>query len=213
MDLNIAKNLNDLFLPNGKYNPDILFFLHHLFPSDLTVKAISILESSLMFIYLWKTDVSAAIEKFYADPMIHWDENFQFRLIVKEDDGPIYVDIQNWNCSCNDYCKQMLKVIHENDSTLSAIDHKKSDIKDILTYEIDDVDKFSNDSFAQLNGFSLSKQRYFRVEKCFCSHLLAFALVLFSRKQILQMCEKDSKVIMLNITDKDEWLRLHINIL
>lgn len=207
MSLNISKNINDLFLTNGQYNSDILLFLHHYFPNDSIIKAISMLDSSVMFIYIWQMDINLAIDAFYSDPMIHWDDNFQFRCIVKEDSGPIYVDIQNWNCSCLEYCKQMMNAISHDDGV------KNDDTKEILTYEIDDVDKFSSDSFGQLNGYSLSKQRYFKTDKCFCSHLLAFTLVLLSRKEVLEMCERDSKVIMLNITDKDEWLRLHINIL
>lgn len=267
--INISELLGKLikFDPNeDKYVMDetISSFLYYMFPRDLFIRALSLLESHDMFIYVLEnesppiagqiptlrddesstliirqesststvTDIDSSrnktnaplqarlIAKFYEESLYELD--FLFKLIVKNQsenmdtanqspDSLIYVDILHWTCSCHEYTKGIANQIELN--------HKISPdsnipLKDCLLSEIDDIDKFSADKFCQLDSYSLSKQRYFKYENVMCPHLLAYAILLVSNKDVLTyFTQQKEYVFLLSIDSINEWLKLHINII
>lgn len=223
----------------------IASFLYYLFPRELFIRAVSLIESCDMFIYVLDPDnchrdsgittsVSTDVDSPTSsnsvrpiapavpdmnptnksqeiDPLVSIvydsESDTLHRLIVKTDNGgnpPIYVDLQNWFCSCDEYsdlfASETDKIIDE-----SYIDH--------LSNEVTDLHEFSDDRFAQLDAHSLSKQRYFLHDKVCCAHLIAYSLLLRTSKRVLHyFATEKQQVPMIRVTSMDEWLKLHINI-
>ncbi|EJS44282.1 shu2p [Saccharomyces arboricola H-6] len=205
-------NSND----DTKLDDTIASFLYYMFPRELFIRAISLLESSDMFIYILdkvhknKDDKSASlvdvvIDEFYKDSSV---SPLEYRLIVKDNNEgapPILVDIAHWFCTCEEYSKNFYEAVERTD--------EKEELCDVLINEIDDHLQFSDDKFAQLDPRSLSKQWYFRFDKTCCSHLLAFSILLKSSINVLKFFTVSSnKVFLISIDNIDEWLNLHINI-
>ncbi|CAI4037963.1 hypothetical protein SMKI_04G3000 [Saccharomyces mikatae IFO 1815] len=199
-----------------KLDDTIASFLYYMFPRELFIRAISLLESSDMFIYILdkvyekEGNVAASlidvlVDEFYTDSS---SSPLEYRLIVKDtNDGapPILVDIVQWFCSCEEYCEHFHGALEKTD--------QKEELHDALVNEIDDHLQFSNDRFAQLDPHSLSKQWYFKFDKICCSHLLAFSILLRSSANVLKFFTvSSSKVFVISIDNIDEWLNLHINI-
>ncbi|EHN03180.1 Shu2p [Saccharomyces cerevisiae x Saccharomyces kudriavzevii VIN7] len=199
-----------------KLDDVIAAFLYYMFPRELFIRAISLLESSDMFIYILdklheeenkvsRSLVDMLIDEFYTDSL---DSPLEYRLIVKDtNDGapPILVDIAHWFCSCEEYCKHLHETLEKTD--------EKEELHDLLINEVDDHLQFSDDKFAQLDPHSLCKQWYFKFDKICCSHLLAFSILLKSSITVLRFfTDSSNKVFVISIDDIDEWLNLHINI-
>lgn len=267
--INISELLGKLvkFDPNeDKYVMDetVSSFLYYMFPRDLFIRALSLLESHDMFIYVLESESppiaehiptlrddesstsiirqesstgtitdnnnstnkidaplqTKLIAKFYQESLHELD--FLFKLIVKNQsenmnttnessDSLIYVDILHWTCSCHEYTKGIADQIE--------LDHKvnpdsNKPLKDFLLLEIDDIDEFSTDIFCQLDSYSLSKQRYFKYDNVMCPHLLAYAILLVSNKDVLTyFTQQEGYVFLLSINSINEWLKLHINII
>lgn len=211
---------------SGKYVMDgsISSFLYFTFPRDLFIRALSLLESHEMFIYVLEKELSETsddgtqnilIEKLY-EMSLH-ELNFLFRLIVKnQNEGKdsigngrslIYVDILHWTCSCPEFSEEILKQTNIHNKNIISL-------KDLLLLEVDDVEAFSNDRFCQLDSYSLSKQRYLRHDKVMCPHLLAYAILLVSNKNVLKyFIQQERNVFLMSIQSINEWLNLHINII
>ncbi|CAI4056567.1 hypothetical protein SUVZ_02G2070 [Saccharomyces uvarum] len=213
-----SKLFAKLVNPNDdtKLDDTIASFLYYMFPRELFIRAISLLESSDMFIYVLDRDrrgetgkctslIDLLIDEFYKDSS---DVPLEYRLIVKDNSDvgpPILVDIAHWFCSCEEYCENLHETLEESD--------ENEKLSEVLINEIDDHLQFSNDKFAQLDSHSLSKQWYFKFGKVFCSHLLAFSIILKSSINVLKFFTVNSnKVFMISIDNIDEWLNLHINI-
>lgn len=243
--INISELFEKLITFNKEENKYVMdeiisSFLYYLFPRDLFIRALSLLESNNMFIYVLEkgkgkekenntiTDdcniQNRLIENFYKDSL--HELNFLFRLIVKNQletqqnksqESLIYVDILHWSCSCNEYCLEILKQIEskeEEDDDDDDIDIIPNDIRNHLLIEIDDLEKFSKDKFCQLDSFSFSKQRYFKYNKVMCPHLLAYSILLISKESVLRFFIQQKKtVLLLPIDNINEWLRLHTNII
>ncbi|CAB4256577.1 similar to Saccharomyces cerevisiae YDR078C SHU2 Protein involved in a Rad51p- [Maudiozyma barnettii] len=145
---------------------------------------------------------------------IYNDDDYQllYRLIVKSDnEPPIYVDLKDWTCSCSEYCELFSHEIFSNEGEKKDVD---SAIQDLLVTEIDDIEEFKDDRIGQLDAHSFSKQQYFKIDKIMCSHLLAYSILLRSSMDILKyFVQKKSNVLLFRITNIDEWLKLHINII
>lgn len=223
----------------------IASFLYYLFPRELFVRALSLIESCDMFIYLLDTDrceknrghtssVSteadspsksssegnsgshstfgqrSSTNKKETDPLVSMayesGPDYLHRLIVKPDtDGkaPIFVDLPNWFCSCDEYTELFAK------ETAARSD----DYVSLLVRDIDDMQDFSDDRFAQLDAHSLCRQRYFRHDKVMCAHLLAYSILLRSCKDVLRyFTTVRAQVPMISVSNMDEWLKLHINL-
>ncbi|CAL9728712.1 suppressor of hydroxyurea sensitivity protein 2 [Monosporozyma unispora] len=267
--INISELLGKLIKfdsKEGNYVMDetISSFLYYMFPRDLFIRALSLLESHDMFIYVLEVEYSPIAEhmptlkdnesssstirressasnttdkgtstrevdlplqtnligKFYQESLYELD--FLFKLIVKNQselvdtanpssNSLIYVDILHWTCSCQEFTEEISKQIecHQKSNTTS-----KPAIKDFVLTEVDDIDKFSNDKFCQLDSYSLSKQRYFKYDKVMCPHLLAYAILLVSNKDVLTyFTQQEKNVLLLSINSINEWLKLHINII
>ena len=243
--INISELFEKLITFNKEENKYVMdetisSFLYYLFPRDLFIRALSLLESNNMFIYVLEkgkgkekenntiTDdcniQNRLIENFYKDSL--HELIFLFRLIVKNQletqqnksqESLIYVDILHWSCSCNEYCLEILKQIEskeEDDDDDDDIDIIPNDIRNHLLIEIDDLEKFSKDKFCQLDLFSFSKQRYFKYNKVMCPHLLAYSILLISKESVLRFFIQQKKtVLLLPIDNINEWLRLHTNII
>lgn len=253
--INYSKLFSQLIGKNGQMDNTIASFLYYMFPRELFVTALSLLESSNMFVYVLdvQTDkksvtssisISTDIDKSFessvgetkrsatvvkgatpavisksdtetctTDLLINTiyenESELLYRLIVKSDNDqkpPICVDLHNWFCSCDDYTALFLEEISKN--SLDKCDHSTSLIK-----EIDDLQDFSDDKFAQLDAHSLSKQRYMHHEKVMCAHLLAYSMLLRSSARTLRYFTADkAEVLLIPINSMDEWLKLHINI-
>lgn len=228
-------------------------FLYYLFPRELFIRALSLLESNDMFIYTFQPDSSLPLKESSTtktfddkdavtktssdltsssktDPDNERDSNeaegkkekekeieelvndvyneedqFLHRLIVKPENThspPISVDLLNWFCSCSEFNE----LFHEELK-------KGEELSNCLIKEIDDMSEFSNDKFSQLDAHSLSRQKYFKFDKCLCHHLLAYSIILRSSPDILRYFTlKNCSVFHLRIDNLDEWLKLHINI-
>lgn len=213
-----SKLFAKLVNPNDdtKLDDTIASFLYYMFPRELFIRAISLLESSDMFIYVLdkerrgETDkcpslIDLLIDEFYKDSS---DVPLEYRLIVKDNSEagpPILVDIAHWFCSCEEYCENLHETLEESDGN--------EKLSEVLINEIDDHSQFSDDKFAQLDSHSLSRQWYFKFGKVCCSHLLAFSIILKSSTNVLKFFTVNSnKVFMISIDNIDEWLNLHINI-
>lgn len=248
--INYTKLFSQLIDKNGQMDDTIASFLYYLFPRELFVRALSLIESYDMFIYVLDsencllddritTSVNTDVDEFTssssvgptgntlldkernsfhkvqdADPLVSMmygnDFSVLHRLIVKSDNRdapPIYVDLQNWFCSCNEYSELFAK-----ETDAKETDEAENYIHR-LTNEVTDIHEFSEDRFGQLDAHSLSKQRYFKHVKICCSHLLAFSLLLRSSKHVLHyFVAVKGQVPIIQVPSMDEWLKLHINI-
>ncbi|QLL34958.1 hypothetical protein HG536_0H03330 [Torulaspora globosa] len=245
--INYSRLFSQLIGRDGQMDDTIASFLYYLFPRELFVRALSLIESCDMFIYLLDTNQceknrghtssvsteadspskpssegnfdpadaaigqrSNATNKKETDPLVSMayesGPDYLHRLIVKSDtDGkaPIFVDLQNWFCSCDEYTDLFAK------ETAAQPD----DYVSRLVRDVDDVQDFSDDRFAQLDAHSLCKQRYFRHDKVMCAHLLAYSILLRSSKNVLRyFTTVKPQVPMISVSNMDEWLKLHINL-
>ncbi|CCK69936.1 Shu2p KNAG_0D01850 [Huiozyma naganishii CBS 8797] len=201
------------FIGDGKdgeeLDGNVASFLYYLFPRELFVRALSLLESNDMFIYCYDSAEATSetlLSKFINTDFL--DLDIMYRLIVKsgenDSDVPISVDLAQWFCSCDDFSKLFTDVGNEN---------PEGSIQDVLLKEIDDFDQFSDDKFAQFDSHSLNTQRYLQFEKVMCPHLLAFAILLLADgKNLRHFAALKRSVVLIPVGSIDEWLKLHINI-
>ncbi|CCD22516.1 Shu2p NDAI_0A03590 [Naumovozyma dairenensis CBS 421] len=255
-------------------NDNIITFLYYLFPRELFIKALSLIESNDMFIYvllpnhidpsmennkdknntyITKTfddkadkdnmasrsktidnnDADDTVEKTKSNEptrtsidsiklidMLYDEDNDDddsliYELIIKSSNDripPITTTLKNWNCSCVEFTEHFRKGMMMKNN----IDEEMKLIDRFIKI-IDDPTKFSNDIFAKIDKFSLSKQYYFDLIKnkgIICPHLLAYSILLKSSKQVLKyFILNKADVILIPITNMDEWLKLHINII
>lgn len=247
--VNYSELFSQLIAKDDKIDTSMLTFLYYMFPRDLFIRALSLLESNDMMIYILDNDDVSSIpakrtetladesvlkpglsevdatlqaEKISADTNSElkymndtlrslYDEDDDndykqlYRLIVKSDDTtPIYVDLKNWTCSCDEYCELFHNSINSNST---------EPIRNQLINEIDDIEEFKDDHFAQMNIHSFSRQYYFQFDKVMCPHLLAYSILLKSNLSVLQhFVIHKSNVLLIRINNIDEWLKLHINI-
>lgn len=252
--INYSKLFSQLIGRNGQLDDTIASFIYYLFPRELFVRALSLIESSDMFIYVLDphrsnknsircTSVSTDVDSSSSScaegfnglcgtttnvdnksgtasessktlsvdslvKMIYENESeLLHRLIIKsEHEGkpPIYVDLQNWFCSCDEFSDLFFREISS---------CPNDDYSSFLVKEIIDLQEFSDDRFAQLDAHSLSKQRYFLHDKVMCAHILAYSMLLRSSEQVLRYFTiAKSQVLLIPVSNMDEWLKLHINI-
>lgn len=257
--INFTELFAELIDSKGELNDSISTFLYYMFPRDLFIRALSLLESNDMMIYAFDNNEESNLSTHNStstetagsvDTSIHitntindnspkkkslnnditdyeesgnkyknetfekllrnvYDDDYQllYRLIVKSSEEstlPVYVDLKNWTCSCNEFCELFEKEINS---------QPDKSIEDLLLNDIDDIDKFNDDKFGQLDAFSFSKQRYFKFDKVICPHLLAYSILLESSLSIVQhFVITKSNVLLIRINNIDEWLKLHINI-
>ncbi|AET40283.1 Shu2p Ecym_5543 [Eremothecium cymbalariae DBVPG len=128
-----------------------------------------------------------------------------YRLIIKEeheDDSPIYVDLDHWFCSCDEFNG----LLH--DAASSPTFHSKEELTSSYTENTDNQDSFARLGTLDLTGI------FIKHEKLMCSHLLAFAILLQTHEKILRYFSKgpSTQIFMINICSTDEWLKLHLNI-
>ncbi|QLQ82079.1 hypothetical protein HG537_0G03340 [Torulaspora globosa] len=232
--INYSRLFAQLIGKDGHMNDTIASFLYYLFPRELFVRALSLIESNDMFIYILDTtrcdrnrsdtstdadspskpsskrtdtvptQTSTVIETHPLVGMAYENgPDYLHRLIVKHANQPIFVDLQNWFCSCDEYTQLFAQETtpHPNDCV------------SLLVSDIDDLQDFSDDKFAQLDAHSLCKQRYFRHDKLICAHLLAYSILLRSSKNILSYFTTTRQLVpMIKVNNMDEWLKLHINL-
>lgn len=221
-------------------------FLYYMFPRELFIRGLSLLESSDMFIYVFdamkgessesevSTDVDTSVNlsskeniaasttetqinakdnsvdvtKNYLNKLYEDDDLLQYRLIVKSSssDGietPVYVDLHNWLCSCEEYTEIMRECLMAD-----------KDLVQEFVQLIDDFSCFRDDTFGQIEAHSLSLQKYVNTKKLLCPHLLAYSIILLSSPKVLRYYTVEKPgVIVIPITSIDEWLKLHINVL
>ncbi|EDO18677.1 hypothetical protein Kpol_1055p32 [Vanderwaltozyma polyspora DSM 70294] len=233
-----SKLIND----NNEMDDTMTSFLYYLFPRELFIRALSLLDSGDMFIYVLENgnissssmnlvptvcdsdesrspsssgnsnneasnesntiDSNSIVEELY-----DIDTELQNRLIVKtheKDSPPIYVDLKTWFCSCDEFNSYFNLELQKNQSI---------PIQDTLIRNIDDIQEFSEDKFAQIDAHSLSKQKYVCHEKLMCPHLLAYSILLASSTKTLRYFTLvNQTVLLIRISNMDEWLKLHINI-
>lgn len=249
--INYSKLFSQLVNKDGEMDDTIASFLYYLFPRELFIRALSLIESCDMFIYVLDpnrchldiksttsvgTDIDSPLSSHVEgssgpitpavvqkkpdsrtrDPgslvsMVYESESELLnRLIVKSDSGsapPIYVDLQNWFCSCDEYSDLFASETARNSQ------NQDTDYIEFLSNEVTDLQDFSDDRFAQLDAHSLSKQRYFLHDKVCCAHLVAYSLLLRSSKDVLHyFATVKGQVPMIRVSSMDEWLRLHINV-
>ena len=263
-EINYSQLFSQLITRDNELNDKMLTFIYYLFPRDLFIRALSLLESNDMMIYVLNekaeetgapveaarsdtvvdaqkvsatsTDISektldstdtsdetpappttnevlgeaetAVLTAFLRRIFDNDDYQLMYRFLVKSSSGdkepPIYVDLNNWNCSCREYCEQFDMAIAKDNS---------APIADLLTQDIDDLDKFKEDRLGQLDAHSFSRQRFFRHDKVMCPHLLAYSILLRSSFDVLKyFVFTKSSVLIIRVNSIDEWLRLHINI-
>ena len=291
MDQSISKHIDcsqyfsQLVDEAGNINDTISTFLYYMFPRDLFIRALSLLESNDMIIYVLTLDQnrnvfqgsicttfpdtrsvtatstptptptvtssgddntsptrksssvppSKGVDSVNNDNdtarlqdllyKLYYDsEQLLCRLIVRSQDDstsnesnerPIFVDIENWMCSCDEFSTEFLReIVALRDSEREDPHTASKNLRDIFISENDDIQELSDDLFAQLNAHSLSKQRYFRHDKVMCPHLLAFSIILRSSSYAIlkHFVLERSSVFLIQVNSIDEWLKLHINI-
>ncbi|CCE63070.1 hypothetical protein TPHA_0D04360 [Tetrapisispora phaffii CBS 4417] len=253
-----SKLFGNLINSRWKLDDTMISFLYYLFPRDLFVRALSLLDSGDMFIYLLESGPEeqvceeAAVVHTGEDGTTHEQErsddnglenqqtretldssNYQTfleefsrklydpgqsipkRLIVKSNedtDVPIYVDLGTWICSCGEYTERFQEAMTAGPSDASS-QETNSKLSSILLTIKDDSSKFSDDKFAQIDAHSLSSQYYIDHSKLICPHLLAYSILLSSSQRTFRyFAIRNPTVLLIKITNLDEWLRLHINI-
>ncbi|CAR26491.1 hypothetical protein ZYGR_0H03040 [Zygosaccharomyces rouxii] len=210
--INHSELFSQLVNKDGQMNDTVASFLYYMFPRELFIRALSLIESCNMFIYvlvpsgvndknnqpLKFLEVSDLVNSIYDDSELH-------RLIVKpsDEDVPTYVDLNNWMCSCQEYTDLMLERLNQMEA---------GSLASSLLKDIDDSQRFQEDRFAQLDAHSLSMQRYVHCEKLNCPHLLAYSILLRSSTRTLQHFLEKGQILLIQINNMDEWLKLHINV-
>lgn len=192
--LSLSRLFCELLDDNGQWNDTVVSFLHYMFPKELFVRALSLLESATVTIYVLGGNGNM-VQQLYEDEVL-------CRLVVDGNGAPrpILVDLAHWFCSCSEY-------------TEAIIGHIKLGTLDTTLTEIDDLQEFSDDKFAQVDAHSLSRQRYAQYEQLLCPHLLAYSILLRSRPEILRHFANElSCVPIIAVHNMDEWLKLHINV-
>ncbi|GAV52473.1 hypothetical protein ZYGR_0AG04640 [Zygosaccharomyces rouxii] len=210
--INHSKLFGQLINKNGQMNDTVASFLYYMFPRELFIRALSLIESCNMFIYvLVPSDVNSdtnQLSSFLEVPDLVnsiYDDSELHRLIVKpnDDDIPIYVDLNNWMCSCQEYTDLMLEQLNHMESR---------SLSSSLLKDVNDSQMFQEDRFAQLDAHSLSMQRYVHSEKLNCPHLLAYSILLRSSTRTLLHFLERGQILLIQINNMDEWLKLHINV-
>jgi len=187
----------------SEINADILAFCFNLFDSETFIKAISLLETNNVFIYIYTPNDSVAREDitnyFYEEQRIVLQ-----RIIVKEEseeDKIIYVDLNNWFCSCDEFnCE-----FQNNIQNLSSLIEKK----------LSDETLSSNTHHTQIDKFAKIKdsENFNSTCKVMCSHLLAASILLQSSPSVFDHFTKTIQTCyIIKVTSIDEWLRLQCNI-
>lgn len=209
----LAELIND-----DKLNDIIVSFLYHLFPNELFIRAFSLLESNDMFIYVFEDtssidtiksiksstsneedELCELVNKFY-DP--DSESLFIYRLIVREtnnleEDKPIYVDLNHWFCSCEEYSQNFTDGLFSPD--------------DLSCQFTKELDQHTSDRFAKWLKYP---QRFWNHEKLICIHLLAFGILLQTSVKVLRYFTITKlQVFLIRIHSSDEWLKLHLNII
>lgn len=207
VSINYSQLFTQLLTMEGEMNDTIASFLYYMFPRELFIRALSLIESSNMFIYVLASTQSELVEPQDMKEIVQsiYDDSILHRLIVKpsENDQPIYVDLNNWLCSCQEYTDLMLEEMSN---------HPDQNLASCFLHDIDDPQEFHDNRFAQLDAHSLSKQRYFRHEKVNCPHLLGYSILLRSSTRILKHFIQKSQILLMQVANMDEWLKLHINV-
>lgn len=210
--INYSELFGQLINKNGEMNDTVASFLYYMFPRELFIRALSLIESCNMFIYVLvpsgvNNETNQPLKCLEAFELVNsiYDDAGLHRLIVKPSDEniPIYVDLNNWMCSCHEYTDLML----------GQLNHVHSgSLETSLLKDIDDSQNFQEDRFAQLDAHSLSMQRYIHSEKLNCPHLLAYSILLRSSTRILLHFLERGQILLIQINNMDEWLKLHINV-
>lgn len=210
--INHSKLFSQLVNNDGQMNDIIASFLYYMFPRELFIRALSLIDSCNMFIYVLipsKVDeeTNQPLRSLQISDLVNsiYDDSELYRLIVKpsDEDVPIYVDLNNWMCSCQEYTDLMLEEVNST---------KDGNLATSLLNDIDDSQKFQEDRFSQLDAHSLSMQRYVSQDKINCPHLLAYSILLRSSTRTLSHFIEKGQVLLIQIDNMDEWLKLHINV-
>ncbi|CCH59035.1 hypothetical protein TBLA_0B01910 [Henningerozyma blattae CBS 6284] len=207
--ISYSELFSELVNDEGQLDDAKASFLYYMFPQEMFIRALSLLESGEIFIYIYPCSTSTDLESLvntivqtvYND---HNDGKLIKVVVQTNDDRTIFTDIEHWFCSCQEYSEKFSQIITSDPETPLQV---------LLLKEIDNVEDFSSDKFAQLEANSLSKQRYFNHSKVICPHLLACSILLKSSSRILHFFTvTKGSVLVFPINDIDEWLRLHVNI-
>ena len=207
--LNYSSLLSSLVNEDGiGLNDTTVAFLHQLFPNDIFVKAFSLLETHNIFLYVWSSskgsnngihDVSALAETLYDDNL---RSTTLLRMIVQSIDQefskePIYVDVSAWFCSCSEYSECL------------------QDLTSITIADEDPLDKYF-EIYSHSTGDCFSRIRenmYMNTSKTLCQHLLAGAILLQTSAKVLKYFTAVKQTVsLICISNKDDWLKLHLNI-
>lgn len=178
---NDSLNISELFEKLITFNEDtnkyvmdetVSSFLYYLFPRDLFIRALSLLESNDMFIYVLEkgngkekdnitctddNDIQNKLIEIFYQHSLH-ELGFLFRLIVKNpiesihynnnnnnntQESLIYVDILHWSCSCDEYSLELLKQI-ESKENLEEEDDTDIIPSDIRDHLLIEIDDLEN---------------------------------------------------------------------
>ncbi|SSD60630.1 uncharacterized protein SCODWIG_02391 [Saccharomycodes ludwigii] len=217
-----------------KLNENILGFCYNLFEPDLFIKAISILESNNLFIYILNLDNKNDEEINKSLTLCNVNkEKVMFRIIIKEDsddcnqndsDGNlknkkntsiVFTDLPNWYCSCNEFNGKFQQ-------KLNTVNLKK-DLVVIYNHHKDRLNEHGKDYFGKFQ-YSSHKDKY-TSGLLMCPHLLASAMLLQnSDEKIGDSLLEENRVLryftkikqscyIIQVTNIDEWLRLQCNII
>lgn len=143
--------------------------------------------------------------------LLYAEENrsVMHRIIVQSIDKgntqePIYVNVSSWLCSCNEYSECLLSLLRASDNIENT--NTKDDQPFPTAFEV--YAKDTEDKFAKV-----STNKHVNINKVFCEHLLASSILLHTSLKVLNYFTTFQKTVsVFTIANRDDWLRLHLNI-
>ncbi|KAL6941319.1 hypothetical protein ACO0RG_002447 [Hanseniaspora osmophila] len=213
--INYSEILSQLVNEENELNQDILAFCFNLFDSETFIKALSILESRNLFLYLFtpvpllETNANqqeTLLSSFYKNQN---DSQYLKRIIIKENNEKdiVFVDLDSWYCGCEEHNRKYRDSMDD----LSSLVEKKQELNTSQnkTMYFSQPPQEPEDFFAKIPA---SKQ-YDSSCKIMCPHLLAAAILLQSSMAVFQhFLTKKETCYIIKVESMDEWLRLQCNI-
>ncbi|KAL6945392.1 hypothetical protein ACO0QE_002844 [Hanseniaspora vineae] len=211
--INYTETLSQLVNEENELNQDILAFCFNLFDSETFIKALSILESGNLFIYVFSPLPETNEKQNKAFPVnLYENQNsnqYMKRTIIKENNEQdiVFVDLDIWYCSCEEFNRQYKETMDD----LSSLLEKKQELNtsQSRTMYFSQPPEAPKDYFAKIPA---SKQ-YDSTCKIVCPHLLAASILLQSSATVFQhFLTKKETCYVIKVESMDEWLRLQCNI-
>ncbi|SCV03936.1 LAMI_0H12134g1_1 [Lachancea mirantina] len=239
--INFSQLLSGIIETNegvDQLNEVVVSFLYHLFPKELFVRALSLLESSNMFIYVLENKTcdehgSKQVDNTNGSRVSASLLISEANLVPSGNDSSRTEQRHLWELLYETEQLQHKLIVENEDSvggtpvvtdldrwfcscseyiTLFGDELQQDDDERPLACKlVQEIDKTegAHDKFARIK----QQQRYFRHDKIMCPHLLAFSILLQTEPKTLRYFTGTRQTVyLIRVQNIDEWLRLHLNI-